>query len=137
MAYLKQVKPIFESEARILVQRNDVLGQKSSARNEEFLATQAEIMSSPNTVERALKAVPELAVRQLGLEPVSRVLRSLAVRPISGTNVLSIGIRQTDPKLATDLIDAIIASYADYVRELEQNENSDSVRMLAVPRKPI
>jgi uncharacterized protein involved in exopolysaccharide biosynthesis len=138
IVYLALVSPIYESAARVLVHRNSALGQKSPSRDDEqFLATQAEIISSPKTIERALKSVPQLAVAELGLDPVSRVMRSLDVTPITGTNVLSIGIRQTDPNLANELINAVIQSYVDYVRELEHIENSESVRVLASSEQQI
>ncbi|MGE3315798.1 MAG: Wzz/FepE/Etk N-terminal domain-containing protein, partial [Planctomycetaceae bacterium] len=71
LIYLAQATPIFESEARVLIQQQDLLNAASRIRTDaEFLSTQAEIIRSPVIIEKALKTVTVPVPEGSTLDPV-------------------------------------------------------------------
>lgn len=123
--YLDGAPAVYESEARVLVVRTDATRAVPMATERYFLATQAEIMRSPLIVSQALKRV-----RQKSNLPMNELLENVRVAPLDDTDVLSVTVRDENSKLAHGLVDAIVAEFSDYVREIEQERTTDSVAAL-------
>src|SRR5215207_3238081 len=80
LIYLQQATPIFESEARVLIQQQDLLNAATRVRSDaEFLSTQAEIIRSPVIIEKALKTVTIPVPEDSDMDPVLFVLKGLKV----------------------------------------------------------
>ena len=133
LAYISQVEPSYQVEARILVQYvNSPLGQGQGIKERErrdFLATQAEIISSPAVVKKAAESL-ELTSDDSN-NPVSSILGAMSVRPELGTNVLSIHYSGKDADQTVATVDAIIAAYREYLRTSEQTSHLEVLRLLA------
>ena len=130
-AYLQQATPVFESEARVLVQQQDPLNSSHRVRtDEEFLATQAEIIRSPVIIEKALETVKVNVPAGSKLDPVFYVLKGLRVTPIQKTNVLNISFRGPDREQADRLVTTIISCYSDYLKSTEAVRTSDSLKLM-------
>jgi len=130
-AYLQQAVPVFEAESRVLIQQQDLLDANRRVRSDdEFLATQAEIIRSPVIVQKALETVTVPVPEGSNLDPVLFVLKGLRVSPIEKTNVLKISFRGPDRDLANKLVNTIVDKYADYMKSSEAVRASDSLRLM-------
>lgn len=94
-----------------------------------FLATQAEIIHSPAVLERALKSL-DLPPWRGGLDPRVEILKLLTVRPMGGTDILSISYKAPAYAQPVETIRAIIAAYGDYLREAEQGSQLTSLSLM-------
>jgi uncharacterized protein involved in exopolysaccharide biosynthesis len=136
--YLAYATPVYNVGAQLLVERRasplDMADRLRGGSN--FLATQTEIIHSPTIVGAALAAVPELATPPADLEPdeffdpVSKALRALTATPITGTDVLSISYRTSNPAVGVRLLGNVIATYEDYIVSLEQSPHSEALALL-------
>ena len=131
LVYLQQATPVFEGEARVLVQQQDPLNSSRRVRSdEEFLATQAEIIRSPVIIAKALETVKIDLPQGSKLDPVVFVLNALRVTPIQKTNVLKVSFRGPDREQADRLVTTIISRYSDYLKSTEAVRTSDSLKLM-------
>lgn len=131
LVYLQQAKSIYESQARVLIQQQDLLNAAQRVRSDaEFLATQAEIIRSPVIIEKALKTVPVAIPADSDLDPVLFVLKGLKVSPIEKTNVLNISFRGSDREMGNKLVNTIVSCYAEFMNSTEATRASDSLRLM-------
>lgn len=130
-AYLQRQDTVYQIKARLLVQEGRPSLQPSSRirKDEEFLATQAEIVRSPAVVGRAIGSLGSSAPAEDSLG-VASILGSLKVTPVIGTNVLSLGLKSGDKYEGVRTVDAIISKYRDYLREMDQTSRIESLRLL-------
>jgi uncharacterized protein involved in exopolysaccharide biosynthesis len=123
-AYLVTADPIFGVSSKVLVQRRasitDDEDRAPGSAGTNFLETQAEVVHSSAIVAEVLNERPELAPQGLEGDPVKAVLEALAVARVAGTNVMTLGYRDSDAKRAAALVDAVIERYRSYLREDEQ-----------------
>jgi len=123
--YLENAPAVYESEASVLVVRSEANRAVPMATERYFLATQAEIMRSPLIVSQALEKV-----REPSTLPMEELLENVRVAAVDDTDVLSVTVRDENSKLAHGLVDAIVDTFSDYVREIEQERTTDSVAAL-------
>ncbi len=131
-AYLLQLEPTYRIQARVLVQRQGLApGQERKPKDdEEFLATQAEIIRSPAVVQRAANTL-DLAPRgDPQMDPTTIILDCLTVKPVLGTSVLSITMVGPDAEEATRTVAAVIASYRKYLYHIDHETHLESLRVL-------
>jgi len=137
VVYLSQVEPVYKVEARILVQQQDspLDHGRGQDRGQDFLATQAEIICSPAVVQRAVRvlALPEAGPEEA--DPASVILGTLRVRPVLGTNVLSISFRGQDGDEAVRTVESIITSYREYLRVSARDSHLEALRLLTEGEK--
>jgi uncharacterized protein involved in exopolysaccharide biosynthesis len=136
--YLAFATPVYNVGTQLLVQRRasplDMADRLQGGSS--FLATQTEILHSPTIVEPALEAVPELTTPPPDLEPgvtfdpVSKVLRGLTATPITGTDVLSVSYRTSNPPVGVRLLESIVSTYRDYIVALEQSPHNEALALL-------
>jgi uncharacterized protein involved in exopolysaccharide biosynthesis len=140
--YLMGATSIYNVSAQILVeQRASVFDSDSRVRGGgNFLATQAEIIHSPPIVRRALNGIPALSEPPEGFvddpnappfDPSRKILKSLVATPIVGTDVLAISYRSSRPGLGVEFVESLIATYRDYVVDLEQGPHRDALALLS------
>ncbi len=130
--YLSYAKPTYQVSARVLVQPQGwPLDEGARARHEkEFLATQAEIVSSPSVIEGALAAVNQAIATDQDIDPMLAVLGNLTVRPVSGTNVLGVSYRCKDSLAGVNLVQAILGSYQQFLQEMNDGSRLETLRLL-------
>ena len=128
--YLSYVEPTYNVAARVLVQpRGWPLEERSSTRSEEeFLATQSEIIRSPAVVERAIAKMPTSS--PAGSNLVHSVLGRLGARPVAGTHVISLGYRCEDSVEGIDTVEAIVESYQQFLQETNDDSRLDALHLL-------
>lgn len=136
MIYLALERPIYEAEARVLVQNNTTSqGGRNTRVERQFWETQAEIIRSPLTLQRALKSVPITPAD--GSDPLEYVLKSLKVSTLADTSVVKIGFRDTQEYRATQLIDAVIESYGHYLNQSEHKTHQETINLLTHREKEL
>jgi hypothetical protein len=113
------------------VQQQDLLDSNRRVRSdEEFLATQAEIIRSPVIIEKALETVKVDIPEGSDLNPVLYVLKGLRVTPIQKTNVLKVSFRGPSRETANQLVSTVISCYSDYMKSTEAVRASDSLKLM-------
>lgn len=137
-AYLGHTKPIYEAEARLLVENRHPLPQEHPERPDpKFLDTQVEVIRSPVTLRRALDRVHYTVPGDPQADSLSYLLRTLRVSPVVGTDVLKLGVRAGTPEQSVDLVHAIVASYKVHLKECEHRQNLEAIRRLNLRERDV
>jgi uncharacterized protein involved in exopolysaccharide biosynthesis len=128
--YLRAATPAYMVSARILVQRFALPSDRDSTPHgdREFLATQAEILRSPQVLLDVLKVLPATATPPN--EAVDAMLRGLTVAPVVGTEVLTLTYRCPDAPLAGTTVNALVSSYRQYVQRTEREAHAQTLQLL-------
>lgn len=131
-AYSLYAKPTYKVASRVLVQpEGSPLRDGNSPRHElEFLATQGEIISSPAVVERAVASLKRPLTIEPGVDPVLAVLTDLTVKPLSGTNVLSVTYRCKESEEGISLVQAVLDSYQQFLQDMDAGSRLETLQML-------
>jgi uncharacterized protein involved in exopolysaccharide biosynthesis len=133
--YLLLAEPIYDVGAQVLVQRRAVLANQGETPSGTglFLATQAEIISSPSVVASALDALPEPPERSIGEagDSVEAVASLVSATPIKGTSVLALTYIGPSAWEGLSILDAVIESYRRFVREIDHADHRKDVVVLA------
>lgn len=139
--YVSVIPPVYESEVRVVLQ-NLGLGidklntSKGYMYEKQFLATQAEVIKSPNMIARSLKSLPlpppPATPPEPGKEsdPVAAIAESLRVTPLAGTDIVRIVYQNSNPAEATARLQSIVESYREYLRQSEQTSASQAGELL-------
>jgi len=153
--YLTFADSIFVVKTLLHVERrNSVIREYDEVRpGSSFVATQAEVIQSPEMIADAIRAIgiPEpddgllsrlkdfvrsllplepsaggdpLAVAVLATAPV------LQASPVLGTDVMAVTFRTDDPERGVRLLDALIECYRNYVRENETAAHREGLELL-------
>jgi succinoglycan biosynthesis transport protein ExoP len=134
--YLVQAQPLYQVEARLLVEHQDRLPGEPSLPGREtqqeknFLATQAEILRSPEVVRRAIERFGLRPPVEPVVDPVAAIIESLTVSPVLGTNVLWISFRSPNANEAARTVQGLVETYQQFVLERKQAAHVDTVRLL-------
>lgn len=137
-AYLWQLEPAYEVEARVLVQQRSSpmdQGKQLVVANQDFLATQAEIIRSPAVIESAVKEWRLSSPPGSLLEPAEYILKNLSVEPIMGTAVLAIRMQSPGAEEAVRTVEALIAAYREYSQHADRENHIGILRMLTGDEK--
>lgn len=131
-AHYLLVTPTYVVTARILIQERGrpLTPHDENALVQSFLPTHAEILSSPSVISRAVPNIPSAKVDSPDKSPIDNVLKRLEVRPLAGTNVLSVTYTDENPQWAIDGLSDIIESYRDYLSEREQSGHQQTIVLL-------
>ena len=143
--FLSRSKPYYEAEARILVQRQNMLMEQGRApgREDEFLATQVEILASPAILARVVQrlqansGLESSPAEDSSSEQVQSILNALKVTRVLETNVLNISFRAGDPESAVRTVEQVIASYEEYLREIEEDSQLNVLHLLTRSEKDL
>lgn len=130
--YVSFAEPTFEVESRLLVQQKSVLGDPArdlSKRDDEFMMTQAQIVSSPMVLNAAL-AVQELADTDDSSVLLRRIVSNFSANPVPGANVIKISYSGKSEREAIGTVDAIVDSYRRYVREMQRATYRETLNLL-------
>ncbi|MEM1068042.1 MAG: Wzz/FepE/Etk N-terminal domain-containing protein [Planctomycetota bacterium] len=131
LVYCQYAESTYKVTARVLVQPRGLLLDDDGADHEdEFLATQSEIIRSPVVVHDALDSI-QLPLNHLTSEkPSWEVLKQLSVKPVDGTNVLSVSYPCTDADEGITLVHALIASYQQFSQQVDDDSRLEALDLL-------
>ena len=128
-------KTVYEAEARILIKKTDESAKLAGldnrigeiqvlAKGSDPLSTEAEILRSRPIIE---KVIDELGFRNEEGEPIkaNRISGKLGVKPITGTDLLKVTYKDSDPELAAAVVNKIINIYK------ENNTSSNRIEAAA------
>lgn len=137
-AYFVRADRLYQVSARLLVEKQGLpLGSAPEQKEKEFLATQAEIIRSPAVVDRAVESVEWPAPLQPGESPTAKLLAALDAHPVMGTHVISVSYRSHHVPHAVDAVEEVIASYRRYLRQSEQDNYLETLRLLTQSEKEL
>ncbi|RUS95237.1 hypothetical protein DSM106972_091140 [Dulcicalothrix desertica PCC 7102] len=115
-------KPVYESQGKLLIKNNgassltglsEKVGALSALTNTSSpLDTEAEVIRSNPLVK---KTISELELKDKKGKPlkVEPFLKLLKVKSVKGTDVLEMTYRDTDPKVAADVINTLVKYYIE------------------------
>jgi len=132
VAHYFTVTPTYVVSARLLIQERGrpLTPQDGNSLDQSFLPTHAEILSSPTVIGRAVPNIPNAEVDSPDKSPIDKVLERLEVRPLAGTNVISITYTDEDPAWAIEGLTNIIDSYRSYLTEREHSGHQETIVQL-------
>jgi uncharacterized protein involved in exopolysaccharide biosynthesis len=118
--------------SRVLVQRQGMPNDpnKELATTAEFLATQGEIIRSRAVLERVAKALDLPPRGATEPDPVLKLLETLTVKPVVGTNILNITYGGPDETRSLETARLILANYSEFLREREQGSQVEALRLV-------
>ncbi len=130
-AYLLVTSPSYEAEARVLVQRDELVFDRNEDRlkDKAFLATQGEVLASPLLIGRALENSP-ITVTDAEKDPVEVALKQLEVAPLVETDVLRIRFTAPAEGEAPRFIRALLDTYREDAAESSRTEFAESIELL-------
>lgn len=127
-ALLVSITPHQEVSAKIIVEPREVAldGRTGAAsRDKEFLPTQSEILQSPAVIEDAIQRVDkDISVSMLTSRLIN-ITKNLKVDPLAGTSILLIRYTDVNAQDAADVLNALVASYTDYLAQTEKQQHHE------------
>jgi uncharacterized protein involved in exopolysaccharide biosynthesis len=126
--------PVYEVKTRLSIAKG---GDPSKAVPDDvredryFMGTQAEAISSPLIVRKALAAAPLTIPARHADDPMRFVLESLKVSPIVNTNVMAIRFNGSNAEETLGFVSALVKSYEEYIQATETNSGGAALELLA------
>lgn len=137
-AYFVRADRLYQVSARLLVEKQGLpLGGAPEQQEKEFLATQAEIIRSPAVVGKAAESIAWPSPMQPDESPTAKLLAALDAHPVMGTHVISVSYRSHNVPHAVDAVEEVIASYRGYLRQSEQDNYLETLRLLTQSEKDL
>lgn len=127
LAVLLTSTPLYPVSAQVVIERRDP-GARASNAGSAFVATQAEVLQSRSVVASAVETLPRPAHLEPEDDPVAAALEAVRASPVSGTQVVALGYLGPDPDHGVRLLEAIVASYRDVLRQDEIDAQQESLR---------
>ncbi len=140
-------KPVYEAVGKLLFQRTNTISSPTGV-EQEFgsvksgtpnyqtnpLHTEIEVISSTLIVQ---KTIDNLKLKDSQGKPLSyeAFLDRLTVKDIKGTNVLKVAYRDSNPELATQVVNTLMDKYLDY-QESTQKAQAVSARQFIEKQLP-
>jgi len=137
---------LYSSKAAILVTQvgrdqlnTSMTGEESLRRN--TMPTFENMIRSPKVVERALKNLgPDDRVDWKGLSRdrwVEKLQKGLSARTIRGTSIIEVAYTSLDPHVAARVVNAVVQSYVDFMREMHQGTTAELMEQLVKQRTEV
>jgi len=132
-------RPIYRSSTKALIEREGprVVNFQDAAPaggdTIEFFQTQVQIIQSRPVVQRVIDSLgladrkPELVQ---ALDPVAVFLKSVTVEPVRNTRLVEIQVEDPDPKLASEVANALARVYVSQTMELKFTAARDALNWL-------
>lgn len=155
LVYLATARPMYAATARLLIQQQggrplNVVNAdpvRSIEAAEDFIPTQVSILQSSRVVERAIKSVgpknlPTLLAATPPRSPVPTASMSQRAikgylevsRPDRNSLIVLVKYRAGSPEEAVRMVNALIVSYEEFVKEHFQGTNSKLVSLISKAR---
>jgi capsular exopolysaccharide synthesis family protein len=121
-AVFKLVKPKYQSTSRIAVERlRGPVADQTGLAGEAFYQTQYQIMGSSEVAAAAAVKLGWSPSREVALEDgrAEIINKAVAISPERDNRVVRIQSRQSDPKLAAQLVNAVVEAYTEVTHQRE------------------
>ncbi len=134
VAYVCVAVPVYEVKTRLSIAKG---GDPSKAVPDDvredrfFMGTQAEAISSPLIVRKAMAEAPLTIPARYADDPMRFVLEALKVSPIVNTNVMAIRFHGSNSDEALRFVAALVKSYEEYIQTTETNSGGAAMELLA------
>ena len=132
VVFLITIQPLQQVGAKLIVEPRavDIDGKPASARDKEFLPTQAEILRSPavitSAVRRTITGVSEAELTS----HIIAIAGNLKVDPLAGTSILQLRYTDSTAQRAAEIVNALVAGYREYLAETEQRQHQEMLVVL-------
>lgn len=139
-AYVYVTPPKFESTAKLLVQNKGMpLNQQTSQirHEDEFLTTQAEVVSSYAVVSSAVKDLDVTPPEDPQVDMAMFVTESMSVIPLKDTDVLEVRYRAEKGADAQRTLDAIVESYKNFLKQDDRDVYRETLNVLTKNEKEL
>src|ERR1700730_87825 len=128
--------PIYESKAKLIVRyvvdrsavdNLDTSVKTPGAQNETLINSEAEILTSEDVAMQVADVVgPEQLFnpakgKSMTAEAAREILRSLEVTALKGSNIISISYKNSDPRLAKQVLEQLVKFYFDKHLEVHRS----------------
>ena len=133
-AYLLVAKDRYEVMTRLFLKKGvdpTKAIQDDEREDRYFAGSQAEIIGSPSIVREALQEAPVRLPPGTDDDLITYVLESLTVAPVVNTQVLSIRYEGPDADEAVRFVEALVASYKEYLKSIDTDTSTEAVELLA------
>jgi capsular exopolysaccharide synthesis family protein len=135
--------PVYQSSAQVLVvkKHTDVLSTTGAGTgvgmNDDYLSTHLVLIKSQVVVERAVKkgALGQLPSLRVENSPARAIMASLSAEraikepALGGDNIINLTYRCTDPEDTAEILNAVILSYRDFLKETYTSFSSDLIEI--------
>ncbi|WP_171185447.1 polysaccharide biosynthesis tyrosine autokinase [Alienimonas chondri] len=131
-------EPVYRSTAEVTVSyreaslpvENDLNGRPQSPQN--VLGDYLHRIQTPPLIQRAVEEhdLADLPRFRGGGSPVGTILGGLSGRQIEGTRVLQLGYVGKSPEETKAVLDAVVATFIDSVKEDEQSVSQEAVELI-------
>jgi len=147
--YAKLAGPWYESTAQVLVLKkrldtSPISGPNPDSRpTEDYVPTHLQIITSPRVVEQAVKkgSLQSLRSFENAPSPTNEITGSLAASadvPKPGNTpsheILNISFRGQDPGDCQKVLNAVLVSYQDYLKDIYRNVNAETLELITRAR---
>lgn len=141
-AYLQVEVPIYESQARIVIQDIGLAiaeTRSPKAYDREFLSTQTEIIRSPTIISMSLESLPLTDEERLeaGQYPVAYINEDLRATPVASTDIVTVVYQHRDAARSTERLKSIIENYREHLRTSERESAARSVGLLTQQKEDL
>ncbi len=129
--YLATARRTYQVKARLLVEERGrpLETAQRPGDNKGFLPTQVEIIRSPAVIQQVVEAL-SITPGPDGGSPVLDIVEHLEAHPLVGTDVLTLNFQDSNPALAIEKLQAVIAAYQGYLRTSEQGTYRQTITLL-------
>ena len=135
MAYdINIKKPIYQAQTTVVIAKSDSLDGAAISLNDinasqKLATTYSEIAKSELVLNQVIK--------NLGLSiSVKELSKSLTIKPVDDTSILSIMAKSLNPELAATIANEIAAVFSKQVTEIYKIENVKQLSVATTPERP-
>ena len=121
---------IYEARASVLVH---LVGDALTGRNDErpnYIPTHMQMITSTAVLNRALEKLGVNDAEETTWPSVEELANSLKVSCQRDTEILSIAYQTKDKSIAVPVVEAVVASYLDFVNETHRSSSKDVLQIL-------
>jgi polysaccharide biosynthesis transport protein len=143
--YFATAKRIYQAESQMIVRHSqsddESVSVSADRATQDQMATFQKLVTSSEILGRALdrleKLPPEIKPK-LSREEAIEVLKRLVVpHTLRGTSIIEVDAQSESPTAAYSLVDAVVASYIEYVDENHRSVAADSIRVIAASQSKV
>ena len=128
--------PIYQAQTTVVIAKSDgVNAENSSAVLNDINASQKLVTTYSEIAKSEL--VLNQVIENLGLQyTTSELSKNLTVKPLDNTSILSITVKDLNPKLASMIANEIAKVFSNEVKEIYKVENVTQLSVAVVPENP-
>lgn len=137
--YFVTAKRIYQAEAQMIVRHSqsddESVSVSADRATQDQMATFQKLVTSSEILGRALDRLerlpPEIKPRHSREEAIDILKRLVTPHTLRGTSIIEVDVQSESPASAYAIVDAVMASYIEYVDENHRSVAADSIRVIA------